>query len=168
MHRAATVVADHIERCDRGLLGADGIKQPGHREVVDVVAGPLGQCAGIAPTRQPTDYQTRVACQQVGWRHAQTLEHARAKALEQHIGLVDERQRFGQSFGTLEVDRKRRLAVVAEVEPRIGGHAKAGVGRWRDARDARPQTAQQLACEGHRSDGMEFDDPDALEGAGVG
>ena len=90
-HAAAAEVADQIEGRQRRLAGPTDVRQDaGQGDVVDVVAGGVGQGPVLAPARHARVDEARVALEADVGAETQPLHYARAEALDQHVGLLDQ------------------------------------------------------------------------------
>ena len=99
-----------------GRLGAaDGVQHAGQRNVVDVVAGGVGERPRLAPAGDAAEHQLRIAGEADIGAEAEPLHHARAKAFDDGVGAGDEFERERRAFGVLEVEAYRAAAAVDEV-----------------------------------------------------
>ena len=88
-HAAAAEVADQVERRHRRLAGAaDRVQHAGERDVVDVVAGALGERTVLAPAGHAAVDEARVARVHGVGPEAEALHHAGPEALDQRVGAA--------------------------------------------------------------------------------
>ncbi len=146
-HRAAAVVADQVQRRHRALPGpADRVQRAGERDVVDVVSGAGGERPVLPPSGHPAVDQARVARVAVGGADAEPFGDARAVALQQHVGLLDEAQHRLPARRVLEVGGHPAPAAQRRVRRRLAELQSAGVGpRGRRRRRGRPGSSPHAA-----------------------
>ncbi|MCY1171091.1 hypothetical protein D9M73_111900 [compost metagenome] len=92
-HRAATEIADDIQRWDRILArAANGIQYTAECHVVDVMTCSLGQGAMLAPSRHTSVHQFGIAHQTHIGPDAQSFHDAWTETLDQHVRPFDQLQ----------------------------------------------------------------------------
>ncbi len=103
-HRTATEVADHVQRRHRALtLAADGVQDAGQRDVVDVVAGRVGERALLAPAGHAAVDDARVALEDHIRPEAEPFGDAGTEALDEDVGALEQGQDLLDVGGILEV-----------------------------------------------------------------
>ena len=128
-HPAAAEVADDVDR-RRGLRAraAEVRERAAERDVVDVVAGGLRVRAVLAPAGHAAVDELRVAGEADVGPDAEPLGHAGPEALDERVGLLDEREHGLDAVGRLEVDADRAPAPVQDLEVRLRRVAADGAG----------------------------------------
>ena len=90
-HGAAAIVGDQVQRWRRpAVRAADGVQRAGQGQIIDIVTGGLRQWPGLTPTGHATVDQSRVPGQAELRSQAQPLHDAGPKALDQHVGALDQ------------------------------------------------------------------------------
>ena len=132
------------------------------------MAGGLGQRAGLAKTRHPAKHQAGIARLAGLGPQAQALGHARAPALNQYIGAVDQAQRGVAAGGLLDVQRHRAAVAAGDIKLDIHWHAQAaGLGAV-DAQHLGAQVGQQHGAQRPRADAGHLDNAQSGQGSHVG
>ena len=124
----------------------------------------MGVRAVLAPAGHPPEHELRVAGEALVGADAEALHHARAEALDQRVGLLDEVEQRRDAVGVLEVDgdaapaaqRARRWRGV------VGRRAAHGLGPV-DADDVGAHVGEQHGRERAGADAGDLDDPVAVE-----
>ena len=166
-HAAAAEVADQVERRHRRPAApTDRLERAGERDVVDVVAGGLGVRAVLAPAGHAPVDEPGVAGEAGVGAEAEPLHDAGAEALDEAVGLLDERQHGLDAVGVLEVDADRAPPAVEHVGRRSGRVAAADVLRPVDADHVGAHVGQHHGAERTGADAGDLDDLQALEGSG--
>ena len=102
--RAASV-AENCRRDARRLTVAGGERQDSaERKIVEVVARDLRERTVLPPAGHAAINQSRIALGAVGGTEPKTLHNAWPIALDQRVGRLDQRQRFLERFGTLQIE----------------------------------------------------------------
>ena len=126
----------------------------------------LRQRPVLPPAGHPAIDEPRIAFRAIGWAEAEPLHHAGPVALDQRVGLFDQRHRLLDRLGPLEVEdydplaasqRQIRVRKVQVVEPRFV--------RAHDRDHFRALVSQHAAGERPRADALELDDFQAGEGS---
>jgi len=157
-HAAAAEVAHEIERRHRLVLGADRVQRAGERDVVDVVAGGLGEWPLLAPAGHAAVDQLRVALEADVGADAEALGDAGTERLGHAMGLLDQAQHDLDAFRLLQVDRDRSAAAVVHGELGVGEtihHVALGA---IDTDDVGAHVAQHHRAHRSRADAGQFDD----------
>src|SRR5271170_5273737 len=90
VERAAAEISDKIERRQRPLGRTYRGKRPDERDIVDVVAGRSSERTCLAPAGHAAIDKLRIALKRNIGSEAETLHHARSKALEEGVGRGDQ------------------------------------------------------------------------------
>jgi hypothetical protein len=101
-------------------FGPDRVQRAGQRDVVDVMAGRLGERTFLAPAGHAAIDQPGIALQADVGPEPQPLGDAGAERLGQSVGLVDQAQHDLHAFLLLQIDRHRAAAPVVHGVFRIG------------------------------------------------
>ena len=157
-HAAAAEIADQVERRDRLVLAADGMQRAGERDVVDVVAGRLGERAFLAPAGHAAIDQLGIAREADVGPEAQPLGDAGAERLGHAVGLLDQAQHDLDAFLLLQVDRDRAAAAVVDGEFRLGQAVHDMRPGAVDADHVGAHVAQHHRAHRARADARQFDD----------
>ena len=163
--RPASVVGDQVQRHDRSLARPRGVPQrAGDRAVVDVVAGQRRPGTGLAPAGHPAVDQARVHRPAVLRPEAEPLGDAGPEALDQQVGLGDQRQGLGAPRVGAQVDH----AGGATAQQRVpAGHVAQRLAPRPIQPDARgTEVGQHHPGVRHRADPAELHEPHAGQGAG--
>ena len=94
-------------------------ERAGERDVVDVVAGGLRHRTVLAPAGHAAVDELRVAGEARVGAEAEPLGDAGPEALDQRVGLLDEREHRLDAVGLLQVDADRAPAAVQDLEVRL-------------------------------------------------
>ena len=161
-HRAAAEIAEQVERRRRRLSRADRVQRAGERDVVDVVAGGLGERPALAPAGDAPEHQLGIARQADLGPEAEALHHAGAEALDQRVGAVDQLERGRRRFRLLQVERDRAAAAIEKAAAlerieRVAAGRRLAV----DAHDLGAHVGEQHSGEGRRPDAGHLDDLEA-------
>ena len=125
---ATAKVAEQVERRHRPLVRpADPGEDARHRDVVEVVAGCLGQGAVLPPSRHAPIYQPRIAGQAWIGPQPEALGDARPEALDEPIGPFHELQDERPAGLAFEVDRQ--VLPIAQQQVELQGTLDAELGR---------------------------------------
>lgn len=132
------------------------------------MADGLRHGAGLAVARHPSVDEPRVASQASVRADAQSLSDSRAKALEQHIGSLDQIEDHGGTVRVLQVEGDRAPPAVQQLDPVVlvrtdQPAACAPV----DPDDVGSQVGEQHRGEWPRADSAQLDDAQAAKWAGV-
>ena len=88
-----------------GRLGpADGVQHAGQRDIVDVVAGGVGERPGLAPAGDAAEDELRVAGEADVGAEAEPLHHAGPKPLDDRVGAGDQIERQRGALRVLQID----------------------------------------------------------------
>ena len=99
----------------------------------------------------------------LGGTDTEALGHARAVALDEHVGAVDEPQDDLATRVRLQVDGDRTATAVEDGARGAGRIGERGVGQLVDAHDVAAHVGQHHPAERDRPDAGELDDLDAGE-----
>ena len=133
-HAAATKVADQVERRRWRTIGvADRITGTGQGDVVDVVAGDLGQRPILAPAGNAAIDQLGIALPAVLGAEAQSLGDASAETFDQGVGAGHHAQDQFDTFGLLQIDRDRAATAIEQRVLRLHRDAEIGIDHTIDA-----------------------------------
>ena len=158
-HAPAAEVAHHVQRRRRALAPTTEVGEgAGQRDVVDVVAGPGGVGAVLAPAGHAAEHQLRVAGQAHLGPDPEALHHAGPEALDDGVGRLDQLEQRLHTVGVLEVDPDGAPPTVQHVPARGVGHLVAHVLGPVDADDVGAHVGQHHGAEGARSDAGDLDD----------
>jgi hypothetical protein len=158
-HPSPAEVAYEVERRYRIGCGADRPEHAGQGDVVDVVAGPLGEGAVLAPPGHATVDKAWVALQADVGAETEALGDSGPEPLEEGVGPLHEVQHHPDAVGVLEVDGDRELPTVEEIGVGAGTTGPGAV----DADDAGAEVGEDHPAEGGRADPCELDDRHALQ-----
>src|SRR5690606_36836657 len=103
-------VADEVARGVGMALRPYRREHSGDGDVVDVVAGPVGQRALLAPTRHPPVDEAGVGGEALVGADAEPLGDTRPEASDEHVTAGDQPEDGGDPFRSLQVDRHRLLS----------------------------------------------------------
>ena len=160
IERAAAEIADEVERRHRLLLRADRGERAGDGDVVDVVAGGVGERAFLAPAGHAAVDQLRVAREHDIGAEPEPLHHAGPETLDQRIGAGEQ----------VEHLRDRRLVLQVELDDLAAASGDRLQALLRadavERDDLGAHVGQHHAGERAGTDAGEFDDADAGERAG--
>ena len=149
-HAAAAEIADEIQRRHRlAARFADGVQGAGKADVVDVVAGGVGDGAVLPPAGHAPVDELFVARHTVVRPKAQAFGDARAKALEQGIGGFHQLQHQFHAFRLLQIHGDGTAVARQHVAPATAApnaihadHLGAHVGQHHAAERPRPDARQ--------------------------
>ena len=96
-------------------------ERAGERDVVDVVAGGLRERPVLAPAGHPPVDEARVAGEALVGPDAEALHHARAEALDERVGALDQVEQRRHAVGVLQVDGDVAPAAQQHVAMRLVG-----------------------------------------------
>jgi hypothetical protein len=155
-HAAAAEVADQVQGRHGPLTGAtDGVQGTRQADVVDVVARSLSHGSVLSPAGHAPVDEFRVAGEAVVGTEAETFGDARAEALEEAVGALDQAQHRFHALRVLEVHGDGatvpRQYVLRRRPSRRGTF---------DTDHLRAHVRKHHAAEGTGTDAREFDDPD--------
>jgi hypothetical protein len=154
VERAARVVPDEVRGDGRGLVrSADHAEGAGQRDVRDVVPRARGERALLAPAGHPSVDELRVAGVAGLGADAEALGDARAVALDEDVGAVDQVEDAVRAVGCLQVDDHRALVAVGDVVVRVD----------RESHAARPVHADDVRAQVGEEHGGERAGPDARQ-----
>ena len=175
LHSAAGVVGYQVVRYGwRPALGAYHAERAAGADVVYVVADQALVRAVLAVARYGAVDQPRVQRAERLVVAAQPFGHARAKALDEHVGVLAQPPQHVPGLGNLEVERNAALVAVQRGEgraaallPLIGvvapAHARsadASAARLLDADDVCPEVSEHHRAEASRRHAREVDHAD--------
>lgn len=168
---AARVVAEEVGGGDGRAAGLAGHAEgAGAGEVGEVVAGPVGEGAFLAPAGHPAVDEAGVAGVAVGGADAEPFGDAGAVALQEDVGAGGQVEDARGAFGGLQVEDDGALVAVGDVEG--GVDAEAGSPGAVHADDVGAEVGEEHGGEGRGADAGEFHDADtgerALEGRRCG
>jgi len=143
---------------------AEAGERAGDADVVEVVAGGLGQRAGLAPAGHPAVDELRVACPAVLGPQAEALGGAGAHPLDQHVGPLDEVEHEAHARGRLQVDLDARAAAVQNVDV---ARRESRTSRPFDTHHVGSEVGQDHARMWSGPDAGQLDDPDAAQRPGA-
>ena len=167
-HGAAAHVADDVQRRHRVRARADGVQDAGERDVVDVVAGGLGERAGLAPAGHAAVDEARVAIEADVGAEAEALHDAGAHRVDEGVRLLDQAQDSRDALGMLEVDGDGGAAAAAHVGLGAGElEAETGGARAIDADDVGAHVGEQRGAQRAGADAGDLHDLDAGQGAAL-
>ena len=156
---SAGEVGNEVEGGDGTLLfAAHRLEGAGDGDVVDVVAGRLGQRPFLAPTRERAVDYARVDLVQLLVAGTDAVGHARAESLEDDVGALHHPVEHGLSLGALQVQADGLLAPRQRV---AGETATAADGV--DADDLRAHVGQEHRAVRARGQPGQVDHGDAIE-----
>jgi hypothetical protein len=163
-HAAASEVSDEVQgRGGLPALARHRRQGSGQGDVVDVVTRRVGDRSLLSPAGHAPVHEARIAPEADVRSEAEALHHARAEALDQGVGSLDESQRRGHALGVLEVEADAAPTAVEQVPRRsVGGHVTHRAGAI-EAQHIGAHVRQHHGGEGARSDAGELDDLDARE-----
>ena len=138
-------------------------RAPGDGDVVHVVAGHLGHGPVLAPARHAAVHEARVAGEARIGADAQALGDAGPEALDERVGLLDQRQHGLDALGVLQVDADRAAAAVHDVLRRVGRIATPHVAGAVDAHDVGAHVGEHHRRERPRADAGDLDDSNSGE-----
>ena len=122
--------------------------------------------AVLAPAGHPAEHQLGVAGEALVGPDAEPLHHARAEALDQRVGVLDEVEQRRRAVGVLEVDGDVAPAAQRDVAVRrVGRRAAHRLGAL-DADHLGAHVGQQHRRERAGADAGDLDDPIAGEWSG--
>src|SRR5580658_3175605 len=122
----AGIIADEIERrARRRARAADRMKGAADGDVIEIVARRLGERPLLAPPGHAPVNEARIAGEKRPRAETEPFHHARSKAFNERVRLVDETQRRLDALLPLEVERERFSAAQQEVVARRFRHAEA-------------------------------------------
>ena len=163
-HAAAAEVADEVDRRRRlATLPTEVRERAGERDVVDVVARGLRHRTVLAPPGHAAVHELRVAREAVVGTEAEPLGHARAVALDQRVGLLDEPQHRFDTFRLLQVDTDRPPTAIQRLEVRLVEHPRVHLLGPVDADDVGAHVGKQHPRERTGPDAGQLHDLDALQ-----
>ena len=145
----------------RSALVADGVQQAVEGDVVDVVAGLLAARTGLAPAGHAGVDQPLVDLGAVLGPEAEPLGDARPIALDQHVGLGDQREHQFAALVGLQVGRDR--APVAVHGLMAAFRHSAGSARAFDADHVGAEIAEDHRRVRSGADAGQFDDSQSLQ-----
>ena len=157
-HAAAAEITHEVERRHGLVLAADRMQRAGQRDVVDVVAGRLGERAFLAPAGHAAVDELRIAREADVGTEAQTFRDAGAERLGHAVGLFDQAQHHLDAFLLLQVDRHRATAAIVDGEFRVGETIHDVRLRTVDADDVGAHVAQHHRAHRRRADTGQLDD----------
>ncbi len=118
---AASPVTSSVSAIGGGSGGPSGCavqrREPRHPLGHGREAGPVRVRTVLAEPGDPGDHQPRVAVEQRGGREAEALERTGPEVLDEHVGIVDERQQDVPIGLDLEVEDDRALVAIDELPP---------------------------------------------------
>ena len=160
-HRAAAEVADHVQRRHRAVVGpSDRVQHTGQRDVVDVVAGRLGERSVLAPSGHPGVDKAGVACGDGVGPEPEALHDAGPEALDQHVGALEQAHHRLDVTRVLEVRLDDRAAALLRVgDPPLLGQQAGPL----DADDVGTEVGEQQRGVRTGADTGELDDTDTRE-----
>ena len=121
-----TEVADQVERRLWSLVGtADRSEGSCDRDVVHVVPGHLSHRTALAPAGHAAVDEAGVAVEAGVGADAEPFGHPWPEALDEGVGLLDQRQHRLHPVGVLQVDADRAAAAVHHVLRRMSGVSAA-------------------------------------------
>ena len=163
-HAPAAEVTDQVDRRRRlGVRAPEVRERARQRDVVDVVARGLRHRTVLAPTGHASVDEPRVARETHVGAQPEPLGHARAEALEQRVGALDQPQHQLHAFRVLQIDADRAAATVERLEVRLVERCRVDLLGAVDAKDVGTHVGQQHARERSRSDAGELDDLDSCK-----
>ncbi len=142
---------------------ANAIQRAAHREVVDVVAGFLGERPVLTPSGHPPIDQTGVRLETDLWSQPQSFGDARAKSFDQRVGARQQLQQRTHRGRLLQIQRDRSLVAIVEVEARRQIRRHFGARNSVDAHYISAEVGQQRAGEGPWPDRTQLHDPETLQ-----
>ena len=169
-HGAAAAVSHQVQRRHRLASAANAVQRARQRQIIDVVPHGGGQCAVLTPAGHPPVHQRRLARQAHLGPQAQALHHTGAKALNQHIGASDHRQRgvdVGRGFQIQRQGVARAIENIALWVKQLG-HRPPGGGFALDAHHLGAQISQQHGRHRRRAQRGKLDHAHAVQRAGAG
>ena len=164
-HAAAAEVADQVERRHRRRAGAaDRVQHAGERDVVDVVAGALGERAVLAPAGHAAVDEARIAREHDVGPEAEALHHAGTEAFDQRVGAS--RRGASAASAPCAVFRSsvdRAAAAQHDVEAALAAEAEARIGGAVDEQHVGAHVGEHHPGERARADRFELEDAQAGE-----
>ena len=160
-HRAATVIADQVQRHGRRRVGGtDRMQGAGQREIVEIVTGTLRKGAVLPPSRHPPIDQSGIGGETWLRTKPEPFHDARTKALEHRIRSGDQRERSVRVGG--KVDFHRCAPAMEHGAAHIVPRFTAG-SRPCDPDDVGTHIGEDHRRERHGPDRIEFHDTQPVQ-----
>ena len=143
-HAAAAVVAEEIQRRDRGFRCADRVQRAGERDVVDVVTGHLRVRAVLAPSRHARVHEPRIAREQFVGSDPDAFGCAGTVHVDEPVRVRGQRVHELATARMLHVDRDGPLAATHQ---RVDRRGPVDFRHAIDAHDIGTEAGEQHAAE---------------------